>query len=480
MSTDWTQESSIGENVWSCAWNVNGFSTDNDIAVAFGPSKTLGVAPRQQVTKQAYGNTPQQLAKPMDYAFSANKLYVWSVGNPTTNYSGVYAFGLPVFSTSWQGLSEIKFTGIRFEFCRAFTTLYGSNNLNAVTNFEVARCEFYRATLGYFANQSTNASPSEMSLSIHDNTFYETPFSGIRLGYITGTTGNTISWKVYRNRVYSGNLCSSLGGALFYNQAIGGTSHICWGNYGFDCRNGTGGNNVDGAMVYIESSSKNSVVYGNIAEQCAVPYHLNNSIGAILLSNLAIDCNILVQVTGADDVNTPNQSYVVAHNTWLWTGRVADNALPVGPSGPKFLTSAVISQWNDNFGTYGNKFASFAALNNLAVSLSSGSTAAKAIITYISAGITTNLIAGNAALGLSSVLSKDFNTDATKFVGQISAIGSSSDIPNWMRNASLGSARISPGSYIAGVGTSLSIQYQDILGRDFSSLPTPGCFEVQA
>lgn len=482
VAGDWTNETGIGANIWSVPWNPAGFDNDNEAWVCFGPDKVLGVAPRQQVVGQAFGNTPQQLAKNFDYAFSAGKLYVWSTGNPTTAFNGVFLCGLPVFSTYWEGLHHVKFIGLRFEFCRAFNLAYSSTTLNGVQGFEVQGCKLHRAIFGYFGCSATNASASEMGVSFRDNILTETPFAAIHFAPTTGTAGNSISWEVYRNKVYGGNYCSAGGGALLYNQCAGGTKHIAWGNYGFDCRNGTGGVNIDGAMLYSDVSTKKSIFYGNIAEQCAVPFQMNNSIESILLSNLAIDCNILVQITGAADVNVPNQSYIAAQNTWLWTGRIADTALQKGPGAPSLANGAVILQWNDNFGAFGNKFASLAIFNNLAISLSPGTAANKPMLNYSANTVTTFSVAGNAAMGLGPQLARDVAaaTDTTYIAGIFCAIASAADAALWMKGAAAGNARIAPDSPIIGLGAAISVQYQDILGKNFGARPTPGCYEPLA
>jgi hypothetical protein len=478
-TSDWTQETGIGPNVWSAPFTGT-FANDVSSRMLFGPNKVLGVAPRQQVVGQAYGNTPQQLAKDRDFAFDGTKLYVYSSGgNPTTYYNGVYLAGQPVFSSSWEGGHHTKWVGLRFEYCNGFILEYSSTNANSVQGFEISDCVFYRCNPGYFANKATAGSASEMVVTFKNLRLIETPSSGIRLGSTTGTAGNTMSWEVLKVRVYGGNYCSSVGGALLYNQAKGGTKHIVWGCYGYDCRNGTGGNNIDGAFVYHDVSSRDNITAFNIAERCGVPFQLNNSVNSTMVANATIDCIGLAQITGAPDVNTPNQSYICAHNTWLWTGRVNSADIPIGPSAPKFATGAVITEFNDQVGAFGsgNKFTNLVIANNLAVSADPAS-ANKPMLSYILSQVTTALIAGNAAAGLGAVLAKDNGVDSTATGNVIALAASLADIETWLPNARTGNARPAKDTPLAGIGAALSIQYQDIAGKNFAARPTPGCYET--
>ena len=476
---DWIQETSIGKNIWSTTY-AGTLSTDNTSFVMFGPNKILGQAPRNQVTGSPYGNNPQQLAVNRDYCFNSSKLYVYcDMGTPTSSFGGVYLAGAPIFCTAWEGLNQTKFTNLRFEYCTAVQIVHGSATLNGVQGFEVTGCEFFRANIGYFNSLGTNASASEMTVTFKDNVFTEVPAAAIRLGNCSGgTSGNSIGWEVSRNRVYGGCM-TTVSGALLYNQSVGGASkHIAWGNYGYDCRNGTGGASVDGSFIYHDLSSKNSITYGNIAEKCSVPYQVNNALAASVISNLAIDCHNLALFTASADGNAPNQSQLAAHNTWLWTGRIDPTSIPKSTSSPSFAGGAVITQYNDNFGAFGNKITNFVAVNNLAVSAST-QTASKPFLSYISSQITTTLITGNATLGLGSILARDNAIDTTTSVN-FSLTSALSDLSTWIPDAVSGKARPAKDSSIAGIGTSLSIQYQDISGKNFSTRPTPGCYEPQA
>ncbi len=487
VSGDWTNEQGttvsgtvLGANVWSIPWVVAGFTTDTDVGVAFGSANTLGVAARQQVTGVAYGNTPGQLAVFGDYAVSSTKIYVWSVGNPNTYYGSVSVFGIPVFASSWQGLHWTSITGLRFELCKTANLTHGSTTQNGVQGFEIANCEYDKAMVGYFNSAGTNGAASEMQVSIHDNVMSNMPGSSIRFGITNiSSVANTLSWEVYRNQIRGGNLSSALGGALLYVQSVGGTKHIAWGNYGYDCRNGTGGNNIDGAFLYSDDFCNKAIFFGNIAERCGVAFQHNLTVGAVNLANLTIDCVTYAQVTGATGAGTfSGQTYVLAHNTWLWTGRVATASIPIGPGLGVISARPIIQEFNDNYAL--SSFANFACVNNLAVSLST-ETATRPLLTYNASKITTTLIAGNAALGLSPIVTYDTGTslDTSRTAGFVSVTANADSIATWLPDAAGGNAKPAKDSVLTGRGALLAIQYQDILGKNYATRPTPGCYEPQ-
>lgn len=59
-------------------------------------------------------------------------------------------------------------------------------------------------------------------------------------------------------------------------------------------------------------------------------------------------------------------------------------------------------------------------------------------------------------------------------------VGSSADSSLMLARATDGIARPILGSQLVGAGARLSVQYQDIGGRNFAPVPTIGCYEVNA
>jgi hypothetical protein len=316
--------------------------------------------------------------------------------------------------------------------------------------------------------------PSEIKLSVHDNYFEDCPGMAVKLSpNINGHPQNTISWEVYRNRLMGGNSCFSTG-ALVYTAAVGGTKHIAWGNYGSRVkmyRKSTS----DGCLLYAELSSKNTIFYGNIIEQSKTAMQFNNAENCIVISNLAIDCLTMQLFTMAPDGNTPLASYIVANNTFLWTGRYLESSLP---DGNVSNTSPIWSQWNDQYPI--NQLSNFIFVNNLAMFV--GGTATKPMLSYISAQIANKLVAGNAAIGFGVTnLVKDNGADVSTTSEFVNFIGSSSDIPNLFPNALRGvlDFRLSESHPLYGKGVSLNIDYNDIAGRKFDPLaPSIGCVVI--
>jgi hypothetical protein len=478
---EWTQESGLGVNVWSIPYVSADYGTD--ICVAWGASNALGVLACHRTdaqTPNGQGANPLQMTQVGDFTKDPNKFYFYSNGNPTTTLGSVKIFARwGVFSSYWQGLHNTIFHGLQFELCKAIQV--DNESTAPVTGHEVRYCTFKKAQITAHNNANTNASPQECTLSIHDNYLEDVPHSAIRIRTATGTAGNTLSWEVYRNVILRGNLTTSYGGALLYNQAKGGTKHHAWGNYGYDCRNGAGGKEIDGSFIYCDVYSQASVITGNIAEFCGVAFQLNNSLGAILTSNIAIDCIAMSLVTGANDVNMPNQSYTVAHNTWIWTGRVQKSSIQLGPSLPAVggVNTPVFAEWNDNFNTFGNKFSTYSLCNNLAIDATGDFTGNKRMATFNTAGIITALVSGNASLGFGSAnIITNNNVDQTLIASTMSAIGSIVDVDKWMSAAKKGSSKVALDSPLIGIGVPLSVNYVDIKGKSFNTLPTVGSQEI--
>jgi hypothetical protein len=442
------------------------------------------------VAGQAYGtagNNPGQLLNFGDYAKDANYLYVCAPFNPTTYFGSVKVFGVQgMFSSFYQGLHNVKFIGIQVEVGSLITMV--NTSTVAVTGLEIYNCVFNWSQIGYFNNQNSNASPQMCAYSVHDNLINDCPASAIQNATAGGTAGNTMSYNVYNNALYSGNTSCSYGGALFYNQGLGGTNHHVWGNYGFDCRNGTGGNNIDGAMIYADIGTGDCAIMGNVAEQCGQPFQQNCAIGTYCVANLAIDCVGMNKITNATPY-VASTSAVDAQNTWIWTGRVPVSSIYVTGNGKGPLPAGAIqvgpgtgaygpifAQWNDGAGTY--PVASYAQVNNLAVDVLGAFGASKPMSSFVPTHVTTNLVAGLACAGLGNAnLALNNGSDVTQTAGIMSAVGSVADVPLWLESAGSGSAKLAIGSVLSAIGEPLSLQYLDIKRATFNQVPSPGCYE---
>lgn len=473
---DWTHETGIGENVWSIPWV--GSESCNDFCVVWGANNTVGVTAVQQVAGQSYGSNgtnPLQMANVGDYTKANNKVYFYCSGNPTGTLGSVKIFGrYAVFASAWQGLHNVVIDGLQFELCKAVSLENAS--ATPVRGFQFKGNTVKKAQIGYFNN--ANSSPvQECELTICNNELEDIPQPAIRLRTSTsGTnTGNTWSWEIYGNRIIRGNLSSGWGGALAYIQANGGTNHIARDNYGFDCRNGTGGNNIDGAMIYADVYTDGCIITRNIAEQCGMPFQQNNAKNCSIDGNVAIDCPYFCQTTGAQDAPTDNISCSVNHNTWLWTGRVQLSDVPIGPGIPSF--NAIYAQWNDGGATH--PFASYAFHNNLAIDLTGELAGVKLLGSYRSDYITSTSGGGNASLGLGSgALVTDRTGGGTTDVtgSMVDVIGSISDAISWLPDCESGNATLTNGSLV-GAGDLVATPYGDYRGRAFTLPPSIGACE---
>lgn len=492
VAGDWTQEAGNGGKIWSLAWSRSTAIT-REMQVYGGVNREIMFnAPGQD------SNLPSALSMENQFVADGTKLYVWvpTAANPVTYYGRVCVTGgNAVFQTFWNGGHYLKIYGLRFEDCYPMKLSYASSGATDVKGFEMAYCEFYRTVAIYLRNSQTDATAREFETLIHDCDFYSLPHSGIRHSITAGTAGNTQSWQVYRNRVFGANLSASYGGGLLYNQAIGGTKHHAWGNYGYDCRNGAGeagargagSAQIDGCFIYFDIGSSLSMAWGNIAERCGVGYQSNRAIKAMFVANLAIDCGSFSQHTasaGAEDT----QEVYIAHNTWLWTGRIAQEDLQRGPNigGDTvglWSTWPVFETSNQQYSGGLHKWVNLVFANNLAVNASGTKLALKPMFRYPETRITTLTIAGNACAGLAdtAVVDKDSTFDRTTWPRYMAVIGSAVAGRGWVADYANGIARPALGAQIIGAGEVLSLQYQDIGGRNFvTARPTIGCYEVEA
>ena len=209
---------------------------------------------------------------------------------------------------------------------------------------------------------------------------------------------------------------------------------------------------------------------------------------SVLLSNLAIDCGSLGSITNtAGDLKTP--SAIAAHNTYLWTGRIQFSSLPVGPN----IGGAGVRDWAQepalnvtNQQAIGNatyNYTTLSLVNNAFVNASGAQLPLKPAMRIPASRVGTLLVAGNATAGFANIAigeAESYSTDYTQTARYCHLIGAATDALAWLAQGATGVARPGVGSPLAGAGASLSQQYQDIGGRNFASVPTIGCYEVNA
>lgn len=474
QASEWSHEPSIGPNAWSIPWV--GTQTCKDFCMAHGHDNAIAVMACQQVEGQPYGTNgtnPYQMLNYGDYTKANNKVYFCAPSNPTEYFGSVKIFGLHgTFSSAWQGMHNFILDGIRFELCKAVQCANAS--ASPVRGLVVRNCEIHKAIIGYF-NNANSAPVQECELSIYNNSLSYIPQPAIHIRALTGTSnvGNTWSWEIYGNRIEHGNLSSGWGGALAYIQCKGGEKHKAHHNYGFDCRNGSGGNNIDGAMIYADVYTDGCLITQNIAEQCGMPYQQNNAKNCSIESNVAIDCPYFCQTTGAPDAPTDGISCSVKHNTWLWTGRAPMSSIPIGPGIPAF--NAIYAQWND--GGVAHPFDSYACVNNLAVDMTGTLAGVKLLASHKSDYITATTVSGNAAVGLGSgTLVTDRLTAGVSDITAtaVAVIGSVSDAQAWFDSAN---PEPLPGNGLVGSGVSANMPHGDLRGRAFAAAPTIGAYE---
>lgn len=467
-AANWVNESALGSNIWSITYgSASGFD-GNGVYAMFGDTFELGVnraavsgAMGAKLTSRGQFNIP--------FNGGDTKLYIYSEGNPVNYYDGVKIGGLFVFRSYYNGFSNTNIQGLRFEYCGAFFSFSGGDTITSATRgLEISHCEFNKSTALVIANGTSYTDPTECEFKLHNCVFTETPTVGVRLQPRppSSRAGNMIAYEVYRNKVYGANISAAHMG-WFYTQAVGGAISRVWGNYGYDCRNGTGGAGVDGAFIYAELSSANTEIIGNVAEFCGTPYQINNAINPKLIGNVAIDCTKLVLFTATSEITT-SMPVVIMNNTWLFTGRTDRPAI-----GQSSTSNAPITGWNlsPSF-----KWSQLVIVNNALYDMSGYWNTRQAIewnSTHLASGAVT-LVAGNAVSGFAPNAVRTANGQVNMSLNpHVLAVVGGGD--KWFADADNGNVALSMSSPLAYMGyRRVANEYFDMGGASFTKNPTIG------
>lgn len=474
VAGDWTQETAmLGGKVWSIA--VSGAVNGNTCFAVFGSDERVGLNPKAALGA-AYGHDPLNMYAADQFSMVLNSptklfVYVPDGTNPISYYGKVRIGGLAILQSSWNGLRYVRITGIKFELCCPVWSLSQANTSSgACVGLEIDNCWFNKSQALNYANRTTNATALEGEVKVHDNLFTDTPICGVHFQPCTGTAGNTVQWRVYQNRVYTSCISTS-DKAWFYNQCVGGTFYRAWANYGYDCRNGAGGNAIDGCLLYADLSSSNSEFVGNVAEWCGVAFQSNNSINCTITANVAVDCVKLAQITASTDGSVTTMSTRCSHNTWLYTGR---RAIP--QRGPNVALGSPIIAWNDKAAASGAtyKFTRLEIINNALLDFS-GEFATREAAKYAGTQATTLVVGGFAIAGFGSVKVADYGTDMTQVPTDktttpwVVRVSGDSSNGGWVTSAETGAAAPSFDSPLRGAGVPISPAHTDFAGVAFSA-----------
>lgn len=484
QSSDWVADGVL-PNVWHLEFPVGSYRGTPVVNFLLGTQEDLAIAYKQQ---DVYA--PNLLNANGQYASNSSRVTLYCTSNPTSFYGvvkliggGNYNAGYSVMH-AFNGMNYVSLIGLRFHGCKPLgLTATGSA---PTPGLEIAYCEFVKCPEIEAGNNTPTAGSNELVVSFHHNKIYKSPSKQLHIGP-SSKAENLVSYEVYNNAVYEGNISMAEGGALFYVNAPGGTRHHVYRNYGYKCLNGTGEFSTDGAFIYADIGSSNCVFFGNIAEQCGMPYQMNCAIGKnFLVGNLAIDCGALLNLTNAAPQTTaPN--YVAIGNTWLWTGRISFDDIQAGPDiggvGQRnWRKREVINTYNQQRNVSGNttyNYGNLVLLNNLAVNCSGVALPDKPFLSITAAHSNSLVVGGNGSVGLSaSKLAIDSVTLAamTMLPRWMAIVGAVEESSYWMPNGKDGIAI--PSNEIAMRGEALTLQYQDINGRNYKKRPSIGCYEV--
>lgn len=203
----------------------------------------------------------------------------------------------------------------------------------------------------------------------------------------------------------------------------------------------------------------------------------------------------MIQAT-ASAGSESNKAVTLAHNTWLWTGRIALDSLQRGPniggdavgsyeSWPVFEISN--QQAGANSQADAKAYQRLVVVNNVGINASGEQMASKALLTYPETRIASGalLVAGNASAGLATnaIVDKDSSGDRSFYPRYMSLRADSVPGAEWVADAANGVARPAIGSPLVAAGEPLNVTYRDIGGRAFALAPlkpTVGCYEVNA
>lgn len=488
---DWTQEMGIqGGKVWSVAWADATAFRWRFMALLTGIADSVAITPLHD------SSNPGTLYAANQFTADANKIYIYVPDgtNPVAYYGSVKICGgraggndrfvLSTFNDSrYIKISNLHFYGVR---------VWNIANYNSVgfvwAGLEIYNCTITKCPIAVIVRNNGGTTATELEFSGHHNDIYSSPTTTFHI-VSGGVAGNTVSWDVYANYQDGGNLANDALGSLVYNQAIGGAKHQAWGNYGINILNGVGAGQIDGSFIYADVGNDKTLVYGNIIERSGLALQANLAKNYVAVSNLAIDCACLLNITHAG-LATTDTTYTttVAHNTWLWTGRVGDmNSLSKGQNVGGDTNADWTKQSAIQFITpAGSSVGPISIVNNLVLNASDTDYPNKPGIGAQITRSSAMLLVGNAVAGMSTSFPV---AEITTVDGRVSdqstslgmgLIGTRANAKSWVADASRGIARPSLTSPLMRSGAQLSLTYKDIEGKDFGSPPTPGCYEVNA
>lgn len=483
QASDWVQDGTF-PNVWHLNFVQSGFRGTQNVNFLLGANEDLALAYRQQDVYEV-----DKLNANGQYAANNQRVSLYCTSNPTSFYGivkliggGSLFGGYSIFS-AFNNFNHCKFYNLHFVGCQPIVAI--SSGTSAAVGIEVAYCTFEKCISNVINNSSTASTVAEMGVTYHHNTIIKSPTRSVTL-QTNNNSNNRLSYKVFSNKVYEGNLSSAEAGALIYVQARAGTNRDIYCNYGYKCYNGTGDFSTDGAFIYADIGTDSCAVYANIAEECGQPYQFNCLTGTgYLIANLAVDCGCFGNVTNAAPQTTA-PSFVVAQNTYLWTGRVRFEDIPAGPDiggagARNWKTRTILGGYNQQRQISGDTAFNNPNLvfaNNLFVNVSDENLTGRTSYTLTVSFANNLVVAGNVSLGFnvtSPIVDAVGLTTPIVIPRAMALIGNNSQAKQFMPQGRYGSAI--PSQFLGGIGEPLTVTFKDITGNDFKAKPSVGCFE---
>lgn len=228
-------------------------------------------------------------------------------------------FGLPIeidtgpLFFSYYLLPNVVMDGLSVENSGRllFTGNGDGTNLNA-SGFEMKNCEAINST-GLFASNTNNIGLTGLfEFDLHDNLVVNAYSSSIK------TYGQNIAGFIRANKIEGCGIGDTTGGGIYMQaSAVAGREFYVEDNHISDAKNGIGTSSFDGAGIYLELGSSNTMVRRNTVINSYKAYQVNSGNKTSLIANVAFNCETFATLTDADGLGAAD--YLVAHNTFVST-----------------------------------------------------------------------------------------------------------------------------------------------------------------
>jgi hypothetical protein len=397
-------------------------------------------------------------------------LHTQAVGqDPSSIYGpGQIVIGFGSFFSFYDSGNYCVINDLRFEYGGGMITMQGTDN-TVKTGLEIYGCEFYETSIPFRINSGySTAANTNWKIDIHDNVISR--FSGPAFA----AYGAGISGSYRNNKMYDGNLCSSMGGATYCQiepSTYSGIRDPFYVQYNLvrRMRNGAGNNEFDGSCYYADVHDNGTIHLGNLALDSYAAFQCGSGKKSEWYSNIAINCEQFAMFNNAPTI-ADNNDYTFANNLFVACARGTfphgqtanvhqyhmpwyEDGVPADLVGAKIVNNVLINHP--------------ANVNEIPLMAYTAAQWASGKVV-----VNKNLFVGyNGKLVVSDL---NVENDQTAHSGSLPA----NTVTNF-RNQLAGDFRLGAGSALIGAGVDISrSDITDFEGKNYFAAPSVGPFEV--